>query len=122
MRRRQVPHGRVRRRTGDEMNRGRTIRLAGGASALALAMVVASFASCATNKAESDGPGEQPPPSVVPEASAPDVVAEASEDGGCDASDPGCTAIAVPCAFVAWCLEGTPVTPLNALTSIWGTS
>lgn len=91
-------------------------------SALVLGMVVASFASCATN-AEGEI-AEDDASASLPEAGAVELDAGPVEGGldeaGCDATDAGCTKEIVPCDSVSWCLAPTPVSAAYTLTAIWG--
>ncbi|MBX3198713.1 MAG: hypothetical protein KF894_11305 [Labilithrix sp.] len=93
-------------------------------SASALGMLVAAFASCATN---SDGDTTDPDPTVtVPEAgAAPDADAEIEAslpEAGCEPTDPGCTTEVVPCETVSLCLAPTGVESGDMLTGVWGSS
>jgi len=83
-------------------------------SMLPLAVLVASFASCATNV--DGGPIDDDRTSPVP---GPDVEAGVL-DAGCDGDD--CRGVVPSCANVSWCMVETPVTPIHALTSVWGAS
>jgi hypothetical protein len=90
-------------------------------SALGLAMLVATFASCAT--------AENPPPravpedaSVLPEASPPALTDDAGPDAGCDPDASDCTTQIVPCDEVAWCAVDTKVSVFYELAAVWGSS
>jgi len=91
------------------------------ASALALGMLVASFASCATNVGGDDGAEDAS--SSVPETGAPELDAGGDaglDDASCEAADAGCTTEIAACETVSWCMVPTPVAAAHTLTAIWG--
>lgn len=89
-------------------------------SALSLAALIASFASCATQDEAADTSPDPIEASTVPEAS-PTVDPDAGADaGGCDAAAESCTTEVVRCETVAWCTVTTNVSVLYALGAVWG--
>ena len=90
-------------------------------SALGLAMLVATFASCATADTSSPPPVPEDA-SVLPEASPPELKDDAGPDAGCDTDASDCTTQVVPCDQVAWCAVETKVSVFHALAAVWGSS
>lgn len=96
-------------------------RIVLGASVL-VAALVPGFASCADTES-GDGPSQDASVTLVEASSSapdagPDVVTVL--DSGCDASEPSCVSHVRSCAETAWCPVPTTVSPLFALTSVWG--
>jgi hypothetical protein len=91
-------------------------------SALSLAALVTSFASCASEGAAS-APSDPFEASTLPEASPLVDAAEAGIPGaGCDVVEANCTFEIVSCDRVAWCMTKTDVSVLYTLVAVWGTS
>jgi hypothetical protein len=92
-------------------------------SALSLAGLIATFASCATNNQD---PVAAPGPTTLPEAASTDAPPAAEPDagspdgGGCDAGDPSCNPRVVSCDEVAWCMPNTSGPIVHPLMAVWG--
>lgn len=90
-------------------------------SASIVAGLVPAFASCAATE-QDRGPSDDASVTLGASSSGEDAGADAATvvDSGCDASDENCVSHVRPCAETAWCPVSTPVSPLYALTSVWG--
>ena len=95
------------------------MRIVALSGALAIAVLVPAFASCASTD---DDPVVENEGSTLPPTS--DAATDAETDAGlsCDASDPDCVTHAVTCDEATWCPVATGVSDLYALVSVWGTA
>lgn len=94
--------------------------LLGTSTALGLAALVVSFASCATTE---EGVTEAPEGSTLPgidgatDGAAP---ADAGIDGSCEPTDPSCVTETITCDQADWCPSAAPVSNSVALMAVWG--
>ena len=101
--------------------RSRTDTMVLGASALLLAALVPSFASCADTE-QTAGPSNDAS-TTLGETSTDaggDARADVEVDSGCHPSDPNCVTEVLSCDQAAWCPVPTTVSSLYSLTAIWG--
>jgi len=106
-----------------ETSRLRGDRLLLGSSALLLAALVPSFASCADTE-QTTGPVEDASTTLGETSTDAGVDADAHVEGdsGCRPSDPNCVTHVLTCDEAAWCPVPTTVSTLFTLTSVWGSS
>ncbi len=98
-------------------------KIALGASALLLAAMAPTYASCADTE-ESAGPSNDASTTLGETSTDAGVDADAKieVDSGCDPSDPNCVTHVLSCDETAWCPVPTTVSTLYALTAVWGSS
>ncbi|OJY23859.1 MAG: hypothetical protein BGO98_18150 [Myxococcales bacterium 68-20] len=94
-----------------------------GASALLLAAMVPSFASCADSE-QTEAPSEDASTTLGETSidAGSDAAADVEVDSGCSPSDPNCVSHVLSCDEAAWCPVPTTVSTLYSLTAIWGSS
>jgi len=92
-----------------------------GGSALLLAALVPSFASCADTEQTLGPPNDASVTlSETSTDAGSDAAADVQIDSGCASSDPNCVTTELSCDEAAWCPVPTTVSTLYSLTALWG--